>query len=114
MVAQLSFLAAFNLVCTGVVSGPKAPFTTTLSIDTEAKLWCQQPCKAVHRIAGRRDSEIVLEAVTTSKAGVVTTRQITVSQETGLYSEIATTAGKARIARGTCETATFTPFPKKK
>lgn len=114
MVAPLAFAAMFNLVCAGTVTGGEVPFRTTLSIDLDGKRWCAQPCKpgSVGKVAGQRDTEIVLEAQSQGTGKAATTRQITLSRETGRYIEVIQSAGKARIARGTCTAAPYTPIPR--
>lgn len=111
MVAPLAFAAMFNLVCSGTVTGGDVPFRKTLSINLETKRWCEQPCRTPHKVAGQRDTEIVLEDVTSGQGAAKVTQRITVSRETGRYIEFTQTGNTARIARGLCSAAPYTPIP---
>ena len=105
---------AMDLVCTGHVAdaaGAAMPFTTRISIDLQAKRWCdrQAGCPYVFAILARRGDDLQLLAVKTP----LNEAAFDIDLRTGAFARttrIPDRPDSPTSAKGVCTPAPFTPF----
>lgn len=110
----------FDLKCTGIEklyndgNTPDRPFTRTFHIDLIRGEYCVDACTSMQRIGTVDTLQIVL-ADENNHAGPLSSyvRKEKVDRRTGAYEWALLDVKRLQhgTAKGTCEAATFTPFP---
>lgn len=113
-VAHAAPISAMDLVCTGQAvdaAGASTPFKTRISMDLEAKRWCdrQVGCPYVFPILARRGDDVQLLAVKTP----LNEAAFDVNLKTGAFARstrIPDRPDTPTSAKGVCKREAFTPF----
>ena len=113
--ANAAQTVALDLICTGQVAdaaGAVKPFTTQISLDLQAKRWCdrQAGCPYVFPILARHGDDLQLLAVKTP----LNEAAFDVDLKTGAFvrnTRIPDRSDSATAAKGVCKPAAFTPLP---
>lgn len=113
-VAHAAPTAVMDLVCTGQAvdaAGASTPFETRISVDLEAKRWCDRKvgCPYVFPIRARDGDDVQLLAVKTP----LNEAAFDVNLKTGAFTRstrIPDRPDTPTSAKGVCTRAAFTPF----